>query len=719
MYERTRTLTRWMLSTGAALVLAGSASAQPAATDGAAPPRVAKRPFEVTSPNGARRDDYYWLRDDTRKNPEMLAYLKAENAYADAQLAKLKPLEKTLYDETVAHVKQDDGTVPYLKNGYWYASRFAAGADYPVIERRKGTVTVPAERLFDQPVMAKGHSFFSLSGWQVSPDNRRVAWAEDVVGRRQYGLKVKDIATGRETADTITNIEPNLVWADDKTILYIEKDPVTLRGYRVKAHVLGTPAARDTLVYEEKDDTFNMGIGRTTDDQFACITLNSTVSNEQRCAPIGGAAPLSPAAFRLLAPRAREFKYTADHLGTRWIVRTNRDAKNFKLVTVADADLAKGVAAWRDLTPASDTVFIEDFKPFEGYVAIDQREGGNRMIRLLDDAGKSQAVTADEPAYTMELAVNEEPATPWVRYTYGSLVTPTTTYEVNAKTGERRVLKVAPVPGYDPARYVTERVWAPARDGTRVPVSLVYKRGTKRDGTAPLFQYAYGSYGFSTDPAVDPGRIGLLDRGFVYAIAHIRGGQEMGRGWYDAGHLLNKKNSFTDFIDVTRYLVAQKYAAKDRVAAMGGSAGGLLMGGVANMAPADYKLIIAQVPFVDVVTTMLDASIPLTTFEYDEWGNPAQKPYYDYMLSYSPYDNVRAKAYPAMYVGTGLWDSQVQYYEPTKWVAKLREIKTDRNPLLFRVNMEAGHGGKTGRFERFRQNAEWQAFMLQQLGVAK
>jgi oligopeptidase B len=281
------------------------------------------------------------------------------------------------------------------------------------------------------------------------------------------------------------------------------------------------------------------------------------------------------------------------------------------------------------------------------------------------------------------------------------------------------VLKVSPVPGYDPAKYVTERVWAPARDGTRIPVSLVYAKGTKRDGTAPLFQYAYGSYGISSDPAVDPGRIGLLDRGVVYAIAHIRGGQEMGRGWYDDGHLLNKKNSFTDFIDVTRYLVAQKYAAKDRVAAMGGSAGGLLMGGVANMAPADYKLIIAQVPFVDVVTTMLDASIPLTTFEYDEWGNPAKKPFYDYMLSYSPYDNVKAKAYPALYVGTGLWDSQVQYYEPTKWVAKLRELKTDKNPLLFRVNMEAGHGGKSGRFERYRQNSEWQAFMLQQLGLAK
>ncbi len=702
---------RFGLSISVALIVATGATAQTAPSP--QPPRVAKKPFEVTSPNGTREDDYYWLRDDTRKNPEMLGYLAAENAYADAQLAALKPLQAKLYEETVARIKQDDGSVPYRKNGYWYRSRFQVGGNYPIVERRKGVQTAPAETIFDQPAMAQGHSFFALSDWSVSPDNRLVAWAEDVVGRRQYVLKVKDLATGRMLADTVTNIEPNIVWAgDSKTILYVEKDPVTLRGYRAKAHVLGTPAATDTLLYEEKDDTFSMGIARTADDRFVCIGVQTTVSDEQRCAPVA-----TPTAFTVVAPRQREFRYSADHIGTRWIVRTNKAAKNYKLVTVADADLAKGPAAWRDLTPASDTVFIESFKPFDGYVAIDQREGGNRMIRLLTDAGKSIPVKADEPAYRMALDINEEPATPWVRYTYGSLVTPTTTYEVNATTGQRRVLKVAPVPGYDPTAYVTERVWVPARDGTRIPVSIVYKKGFKRDGTAAMLQYAYGSYGLSMDPRVDPGQIGLLDRGMVYALAHIRGGQEMGRGWYDDGHLLNKKNSFTDFIDVTRYLVAQKYAAKDRVAAMGGSAGGLLMGAVANMAPADYKLIVAQVPFVDVVTTMLDASIPLTTFEYDEWGNPAQKRFYDYMLSYSPYDNVAAKAYPALYVGTGLWDSQVQYYEPAKWVAKLREMKTDRNPLLFRVNMEAGHGGKSGRFERFRQNAEWQAFMLQQLAV--
>lgn len=678
------------------------------------PPRAAKRPHPVVSANGTRNDDYYWLRDDTRKNPEMLAYLNAENAYADARLAPLRPLADKLYAETVSHIQQDDTTVPYRDNGWWYQTRFVKGGDYPLIERRR-TPDTPAELLFDQNAMAKGHSFFSLSAFAVSPDNRAVAWAEDTVGRRQYGLKVKDIATGRILDQGLTNLEPEIVWTGDgKSLLYVAKDPVTLRGYRVMLHALGTPASADRLVYEEKDDTYQMGIGKTADDRFICITVSSTVSDEQRCAPID-----QPTRFTVLAPRAREFRYSADHAGGRWVIRTNRGAKNYKLVTVADAALSNGTTAWRDLTRADDQVFIEGFQPFDSFVAIDQRQGGNRMIRLLGNDGRSTAVAADEPAYRMALATNREANATTVRYTYGSLKTPTTTYEVDARTGERRVLKVAPVPGYDPANYVTERLWAPARDGTRIPVSIVYRKGVKRDGTAPLFQYAYGSYGYSTDPAVDPARIAMLDRGVVYAIAHIRGGQEMGRGWYDDGHLLNKKNSFTDFIDVTRFLVAQRVAARDRVAAMGGSAGGLLMGAVANMAPADYRVMVAQVPFVDVVTTMLDASIPLTTFEYDEWGNPADKRYYDYMLSYSPYDNVEAKAYPALFVGTGLWDSQVQYYEPAKWVAKLRATKTGDTPLLFRTNMTAGHGGKSGRFERYRDAAEWQAFVLDRLGVTK
>ncbi|MEO7827893.1 MAG: prolyl oligopeptidase family serine peptidase, partial [Allosphingosinicella sp.] len=451
---------------------------------------------------------------------------------------------------------------------------------------------------------------------------------------------------------------------------------------------------------------------RTTSDKYICIVLDATVSNEQRCT-----SAASPGVFTVLAPREREFRYQADHIGDRWIILTNWNAPNYRLMRVSGSAAAGGRAKWTDMVPHSADVFIDDFKPMSGYIAIAERSGGNKRLRLLTDAGKTRFVGSDEPAYAMGLDVNAEPDSEWLRYHYMSLTTPATIYEVNAKTGERRLLKQTPAPGYDPAKYVTERLWANARDGARIPVSIVYRKGFRKNGKAAMLQYAYGSYGISSDPAWSPTVTSLLDRGMVYAIAHIRGGQEMGRAWYDQGHLLNKKNSFTDFIDVTRFLVAQGYAARDRVAAQGGSAGGLLMGGIANMAPRDYSVIVAQVPFVDAVTTMLDATIPLTTNEYDEWGNPSDRKYYDYILSYSPYDNVAAKAYPAMFVSTGLWDSQVQYYEPAKWVAKLRGTKTDANPLLFRINMEAGHGGKSGRFRRYRDIAEYYAFMLSRLGV--
>lgn len=693
---------------------APAALAQTAPQSAPKPPVAAIKPYQVKAPFGAtRNDEYYWLRDDTRKNPEMLAYLNAENAYADAMLAAQKPVAEKLYGEIVGRIKQDDSSVPYLRRGYYYYTRFDTGADYPVVARRKGSMTGPEQILLDQPAMAKGHSYFSTAGTRVSPNNQLLAFGEDVVGRRQYVLKIKDLATGKILADSIPNVEPGFAWgADNKTILYVEKDPTTLLGKRVKAHVLGTPASADKLLYEEKDETFYMGIGTTSSDRFICIYLHSTASEEQRCAPTS-----NPAAFQVIAPREREFLYQADHLGDRWIIRTNWQAPNYRLMTVGDGHAGHGRAMWKDLVPTSDSVFIENFQPFNNFLAIEERAGGNKRVRVLQPGGRSEAVATDEPAYAMSLGTNEEPDSDWLRYTYDSLVTPNTTYEVHYKTGERRVLKVQPVPGYDASKYVTERVWATARDGTKIPVSLVHAKGFKKDGTAALFQYAYGSYGYSTDPAFQSALPSMLDRGMVYAIAHIRGGQEMGRAWFDQGKMLNKKNSFTDFVDVTRYLVANGYAAKDRVGAMGGSAGGLLMGGIANIAPKDYKVLVAQVPFVDVVTTMLDTSIPLTTGEFDEWGNPAQKQYYDYMLSYSPYDNVAAQAYPAMYVSTGLWDSQVQYYEPTKWVARLRAKKTDSNPLVYRINMEAGHGGKSGRFERYRQQAEWTAFVMDQLGV--
>lgn len=679
------------------------------------PPSVPQRPHSVKGADGLERNDpYYWLRDDTRKNPEMLADLKAENAYADATLASLKPLQDKLYDEFVGRLKQDDSSAPYRQRGYFYYTRFETGQDYPVLARRKGSMDAPEEVMLDEPAMGRGKGYFQIGDGTVSQDNHLYAYAEDDVGRRQYVLHVKDLATGQMLSDVVENVEPNLVWADDnKTIFYIEKNPVTLLSKRVKAHVLGTPASADRLVYEEPDDSFYMALFRTTSDKYICIGLESTVSNEQRCTMAA-----APDAFAILAPRQREFRYDADHIGNRWVIRTNWNAPNYKLMTVADAGAAGGRGKWADLVPHSADVFIDGFKPMTGYIAIAERAGGNKRLQLLADAGKSSLVASDEPAYAMSIGGNAEPDTEWFRYRYDSLTTPTRTYEVSARTGERRLLKQQPAPGYDPANYVTERVWATARDGAKIPVSLVYRKGFRKDGTAAMLQYGYGSYGLSMDPGWSPAVVSLLDRGMLYAVAHIRGGQEMGRAWYDQGHLLNKKNSFTDFIDVTRWLVANRYAAKDRVAALGGSAGGLLMGAVVNMAPQDYRVVVAQVPFVDVVTTMLDASIPLTTNEYDEWGNPSQRKFYDYMLSYSPYDNVARKAYPALFVSTGLWDSQVQYYEPTKWVAKLRALKTDRNPLVFRINMEAGHGGKSGRFRRYRDAAEYYSFMLSQLGVA-
>ncbi|MCS3810566.1 S9 family peptidase [Xanthomonas sp. 4461] len=677
------------------------------------PPDVAKHPHVVKTPFGAtRNDDYYWLRDDKREDKAMLAYLNAENAYTDQVMAPLKPLEDTLYNEIVGRIKQDDASVPYRERGYWYYTRFEAGKDYPIQARRKGSMEAPEEVLLDVNQMAQGKGYFSVGEAEVSQDNRLLAWADDAVGRRQYTIRFKNLDTGEIYPDTVEGVSPNVVWADDnKTVFYVENDPETLLTVRVKKHVLGTASKDDVLVYEEKDDSFYMGVGRTRDDKYITIGVESTVSSETRYA-----LAAKPDTFKVLAKRERDVEYHAEHFDGRWVIRTNADgAENFKLVTApTDATTRK---QWTDWVAHDDKVYIENFELFDGFTAIEERSGGLERVRLLKRDGSHEYVKADEPAYSMGLSVNPEPDTVWLRCSYTSLTTPATTYDLNTATGERKVLKQQPVIGYDAGKYETERVWVTARDGVKVPVSLVYKKGFEKDGTAALFQYAYGSYGMSMDPSFNLPAISLLDRGVVYAIAHIRGGQEMGRKWYDDGKLLHKKNTFNDFVDVTRGLVAQGYAAKDRVAASGGSAGGLLMGAVANMAPQDYRVLVAQVPFVDVVTTMLDASIPLTTNEYDEWGNPETKDYYDYMLSYSPYDNVRKQAYPAMFVGTGLWDSQVQYWEPAKWVARLRDDNTGKAPIVFRTNMEAGHGGKSGRFRRYRELAESYAFVLDQLGV--
>ena len=685
------------------------------------PPDAAQKPHRVEAPHGAvRNDEYYWLRDDKREDKAMLDYLNAENTYTDAVMAPLKPLQETLYNEIVGRIKQDDDSVPYRERGWWYFSRFQAGNDYPVYLRAKaaadGSQGKDDQVLLNVNVLAKDKNYYNVGDMAVSQDNTLLAYAEDDNGRRQYAIRIKNLDTGELYPDRIEDVSPNLIWADDnRTLFYVENDPETLLSVRVKKHVLGTPASADVLVYEEKDDSFYMGISRTRDDRFICIDVESTVSTEMRCAPAA-----DPRTFTVFAPRERDVEYNADHLDGRWVIHTNapgadgKPAANYKLMTAASDATSR--SEWKEWVPHRDEVFIDSFDLFKGFTAISERSEGLERIRLLK-AGGEEFVKADEPAYSMGFSTNSEADTPWLRYSYTSQTTPATTYELNVLTGERRMLKQQPVIGYDASQYVTERVWSTARDGVKVPVSLVYKKGFERNGTAAMLQYAYGSYGSSSDPVFSVTNVSLLDRGMVYAIAHIRGGQEMGRKWYDDGKLFRKKNTFTDFIDVTDDLVAKGYAAKDRVAAYGGSAGGLLMGAISNMAPDKYRVILSQVPFVDVVTTMLDPSIPLTTNEYDEWGNPEKKKYYDYMLSYSPYDNLSKQAYPAMFVGTGLWDSQVQYWEPAKYVARLRDLNTSNQPVVFRTNMDAGHGGKSGRFRRYREQAEMFAFLLDQLAV--
>jgi oligopeptidase B len=677
-------------------------------------PVAAVRPHTVEAPHGAaRQDEYYWLRDDLRQDPDVLAHLRTENAYADAVMASLGPLRETLYAEMVGRIKQDDTSVPYRYRDYWYYTRFEEGKEYPIHARRKGSMDAAEEVLLDLNELAKGQSFYQIASWALSPNQQQIAWLEDSVGRRQYTLRIRNLAAGETYADQVSGLSSSLAWAgDDRTIYYVMNDPVTLLSKRVKTHVVGTAVEADRVVYEESDDSFYIDVGLTRSEQYLCINVRSTLSSETRCTD-----RKQPGRFRLVAARERDVEYTADHLGTRWVIRTNWHAKNFKLMEVPDG-VWNDRSTWTDLIPHAGDVFIGRFELFDTFLAVSERSGGLSRLRIVPQSGAHTYVAADESAYAMSLATNAEPSTDRLRYVYTSLTTPASTYELDVRTGGRTLLKEQPVlGGFDKSHYVTTRLWAPARDGTRIPVSVLHRREFRKDGTAALLQYGYGSYGAVSDPTFNSDVLSLVDRGMVYAIAHIRGGQEMGRAWYEDGKLLRKMNTFTDFIDVTDFLVAERYAAPDRVAAAGGSAGGLLVGAVANLAPEKYRVILSRVPFVDVVTTMLDESIPLTTNEFDEWGNPKERDYYEYMLSYSPYDQLSARAYPAMFVTTGLWDSQVQYWEPAKYVARLRARRTDDNLLVFRTQMEAGHGGKSGRFQRFHEQAELYAFLLNQLGV--
>jgi oligopeptidase B len=679
------------------------------------PPIAAVRPHSVNSPNGARNDPYYWLRDDARSNPEVLAYLKQENAFRERSMLGAKPLENALYDEIIARLKQDDSTVPYRKGGFWYSTRYEPGREHPIFVRRKDSPGAPEEILLDANVHAASHAYYRIGALEISLDSAWLAFCEDTTGRRQFTLRFKNLESGELLREAITDIETDIAWANDnRTVLYVEKDPETLLGIYVKKHLLGADPHHDVLVFEQTDKSFYTGVSKSKSDAYLFLHMESTLSSEWRYAR----ADDPELRFEIFLPHEADHEYDIEHLGDDFIVRSNWRARNFRLARAPIAAHGKR-ANWTDVVAHRDDAYIEDFEVFDEFLAVSVRSAGLRKIAIHHLADGTQSfIASDEAAYGMSISVNAQLNTEIVRYAYSSLTTPATLYDYNVRTREQVLLKRDPVLGsFDPKDYASEFIWVAARDGASVPVSLVYRRGFARDGSHPLLQYGYGAYGLSMDPGFSSARLSLLDRGFVYAIAHVRGGQEMGRAWYDAGRKLHKKNTFNDFLDVTQALVQRGYADKHKVFAMGGSAGGLLMGAVANMSDGDYRGIVAQVPFVDVVTSMLDESIPLTTNEYDEWGNPQEPAYYDYMLSYSPYDNVGRKPYPAMFVTTGLWDSQVQYFEPAKWVAKLRASKTDQQRLLLHVEMEAGHGGKSGRYQRYREIAMEYAFILDELGI--
>jgi oligopeptidase B len=669
-------------------------------------------PHTLRSPWGKRIDPYYWMRDDKRADPKVLAYLAAENEYRELCMAAAKPLEETLYGEIVARVKQDDVSVPYFKEGYWYYRRFETGAEYPIIARRAGSLDAPEQVMLDGNELSRGHDYFQIGSFEVSPNGEWLAWCEDIVGRRKFRLRFRNLRNGEILATVINDVETDIAWANDnRTLLYVAKDPQTLLGLYVRRHALGASGADDPLIFEQTDHSFYTGVCRSKSGQYLFIYMESTLVSEWRYTD----ANSEDLDFTIFLPHQRDHEYQIEHLGDEFLIRSNWQARNFRLLC-APVGPSSGPVGWREIVAHREDVFLEDFEVFSTFVALSVRTGGLAKISikpLSDTLAPEFFIASDEAAYSMVFGANPQLDTGALRYVYSSLTTPNSCYDYDVASRTKKLLKQDPVLGdFAVQDYATEFLFAPARDGARIPVSLVYRRGFVRDGTAPLLLYAYGAYGLSMDPAFSSPRLSLLDRGFVFAIAHVRGGQEMGRGWYDTGRLLHKLNSFTDFIDVTHHLVSGGYARDTAVIGMGGSAGGLLIAAVANMSPQDYCALIAQVPFVDIVTTMQDDSIPLTSNEYDEWGNPAEKRYYDYILGFSPYDNVRAQEYPAMLVTTGLWDSQVQYFEPAKWVAKLRALKTDANPLYLRVQMEAGHGGKSGRFQRYRDMATEYAFIL-------
>ncbi len=677
-------------------------------------PPIAKIIAKELEIHGHKRiDNYYWLNNP--ENPEVIDYLKAENVYLDTVLGHTKQIQDQLFAEIKGRIKEQDESVPYKLDDYFYYTRYEVGKEYAIYCRKKGTLEAAEEIILDGNELAKGHSYFSLGGLQVSYHQDTIAYAVDTVSRRIYTLYFKNLTTGETLTDVITNATGNMAWANDnKTIFYSRQDPQTLRSDKIFKHTLGTDSSEDELIFEEKDETFNTGVYRTKSKKYMVITSSSTLTTEAQILE----ANLPHEKFKLFLPREREHEYGIDHIGDKFYIRTNWQARNFRMMEVAE-NQTTDKAMWKEVIAHRDHVLFEGFEIFKNFLVLEERKEGLMNLRVIKNDKTEHDVDFGEPTYAAGTGVNLDFDTNILRYGYTSLTTPTSTFDYNMETKEKTLLKQQEVVGgtFNTENYQSERIYATAADGTKIPISLVYRKGTPKDGSAPLYQYAYGSYGYSMDAGFSSGRLSLLDRGFIFAICHIRGGEEMGRYWYEDGKLLKKKNTFTDFIACSEHLIKEKYTSATRLVANGGSAGGLLMGAISNMRPDLYSIIVADVPFVDVITTMLDESIPLTTGEFDEWGNPKEKEYYDYMLSYSPYDNVEAKAYPTMLITTGLHDSQVQYWEPAKWVAKLRTLKTDHNLLILKTNMEAGHGGASGRFEALKEVALEYAFIFDVLGI--
>ncbi len=682
------------------------------ASEALTPPTARIIPQQFETHGDVRIDNYYWLRD--RENPEMIAYLEAENAYTEAAMAHTEALQETLFNEIVGRIVQDDSSVPYRKGDYYYYTRYEESKEYTIYCRKRESLESPEEIMLDVNVLAEGHGFYAVSNVRVSSGQDLLAFSADTAGRRIYTIHFKNLSTGEIYEEMIPGVTGQTAWANDnKTLFYTKQDPVTLRWYQVYRHELGTNPAEDQLVYQEDDDTFFSYVWKTKSEQFIMIASYQTLSSEYRY--IDANRPLDE--FVILQERQRDHEYDVDHLGDKFYIRTNHEAQNFRLMETPI--ITPGMANWKEVIPHREDVLLENFELFKDHLVLQERKEGLVNLRIInwDDSGEHY-LDFGEPAYLASFGTNPTQDTQILRYAYTSLTTPNSIYDYDMVTRGKTLMKQDEVlGGFDPGDYQTERLYATARDGVKVPISIVYQKGIKKDGTNPLLLYGYGAYGNSRNATFSSPRLSLLDRGFVYAIAHIRGGQEMGRWWYEDGKLLNKKNTFTDFIDCAEYLVDEGYTSPERLFGQGGSAGGLLVGAVMNMRPDLFEGIVAQVPWVDVITDMLDESIPLTTNEYDEWGNPNDKEYYDYMLSYSPYEQATTQDYPNLLVTTSLEDSQVQYWGPARWVARLRALKTNDNLIILKTEMEAGHGGVSGRYQQYHEIAFYYAFLLDLAGI--